>query len=224
MNKTYLNLMFLNRTIYNLPYAKFRGYTKYSSYSILTARHSATADTKFNEYLAGVIDGDGSLLLSKAGLTGGQGSLEITMDARDERCLNYIKHKLGGGAIKPRSGSKSVRFRLHNKKGMLDVVSRLNGLVRYPQRVAQMQRLCEHYGVEYISSFTPDKSSPYFSGIVDSDGTITCSLKKYKHSKVLRPQLTISVSSKNLADLELFLQVFNGDIYADNKEKYTSYK
>ena len=54
-------------------------------------------NNQFFEYLAGIIDGDGSLLLSKQGF----GSLEITMDSRDERCLQYIKHQLKQGKIKP---------------------------------------------------------------------------------------------------------------------------
>lgn len=63
-------------------------------------------ENKFNEWLAGLIDGDGCFLLSKKGYA----SLEITKDIRDEHCLNIIKQKYGG-AVKLRSGSKSLRYR-----------------------------------------------------------------------------------------------------------------
>jgi hypothetical protein len=201
----------------------YSGCLKGPSISIHSVRHSgalANPPSHFNEYLAGVIDGDGSLLVSKAGY----GSLEITMDSRDEVCFHYIKHNVGGGNIKPRSGSRSVRYRLHNKAGMLDMVNRMNGLVRYPQRIVQIKKLCDLYGLEYIEGPAPTKNSAYFAGILDSDGTITCSLKKTKHAKWARPQLTISVSSKNRADLEILVTEFNGSIYADDKGKYVSYK
>ena len=44
-----------------------------------------TNNIKFHQWLAGLIDGDGSFLLSKNGYA----SLEITMDIRDEHALQY---------------------------------------------------------------------------------------------------------------------------------------
>ena len=58
----------------------------------------------FCEWLAGVIDGDGSLQVSKQGYT----SLEITMGLEDLALLRYIQDKLGG-SIKMRSGAKAYR-------------------------------------------------------------------------------------------------------------------
>jgi hypothetical protein len=61
-------------------------------------------NTRFNQWLAGLIDGDGSLLVSKAGYT----SCEITVALADERMLRIIQNKLGG-AVKARSGVKAIR-------------------------------------------------------------------------------------------------------------------
>lgn len=191
-----------------------------STQSLLTQfKHysSTIQELQFNQYLAGVIDGGGSLLISKAGY----GSLEITMDSRDERCLQYLKNKIGTGGLKARSGSKSVRYRVTNREGMLNVVNRINGLIKYPQGVVQLKNLCILYKIEYIENVDPTIDSAYFAGIVDSGGTLTCSMKKPKHSKVARPQLTISVSSKNKDDLDVLVKVFGGNIYADDKGKHT---
>jgi hypothetical protein len=46
----------------------------------------------FNQWLAGLIDGDGCFLLSKKGYA----SLEIVMEIRDKHCLYLIKQKFGG--------------------------------------------------------------------------------------------------------------------------------
>lgn len=58
---------------------------------------------KTNEWLAGLIDGDGCFILSKQGY----GSLEITMGIRDERALNYIKN-IYGGSLKLRSNANAI--------------------------------------------------------------------------------------------------------------------
>lgn len=58
----------------------------------------------FCQWLAGLIDGDGSLQVSKAGNT----SCEITMGSADIVCLRYLQDKLGG-SIKPRSGVNALR-------------------------------------------------------------------------------------------------------------------
>ena len=58
----------------------------------------------FCQWLAGLIDGDGSFQVSKAGNT----SCEITMGSADLVCLRYLQDKLGG-SIKPRSGVNALR-------------------------------------------------------------------------------------------------------------------
>ena len=83
---------------------------------------AATFPKGFSEWLAGVIDGDCSLLVSKQGYT----SLEITMGFEDLPLLQYIQSVLGG-SIKPRSGVKAYRYRLHNMKVMITIVNSING-------------------------------------------------------------------------------------------------
>lgn len=69
-----------------------------SSETTRTTTHSL----KFNQWLAGVVDGDGSLQVSSIGYT----SCEITMGIADEPCLRYIQDKVGG-SLKMRSGVKA---------------------------------------------------------------------------------------------------------------------
>src|SRR5215469_3725649 len=80
---------------------------------------------KFNEWLAGIIDGDGSFLLSKKGYA----SLEITMNIKDEHALQIIKN-VYGGSIKIRSGVKELRYRLHHKNGLLSLIKDVNVKIR----------------------------------------------------------------------------------------------
>jgi hypothetical protein len=59
---------------------------------------------EFCEWLSGLIDGDGCLLVCRQGYT----SCEITMGIADFPCLKYIQEKLGG-SIKRRSGANAYR-------------------------------------------------------------------------------------------------------------------
>jgi len=160
----------------------------------------------FNEWLSGIIDGGGSLLVSKKGYT----SCEITMSLSDEYVLRYIQNKLGG-SIKLRSGVKAIRYRLHNKEAMIDLVNRINGKIRHTSRLKQLNLLCTILGIKFkIPDILHDKHG-WFSGFFDADGTITFSLK----SKNINPQLTISVCNKLLVDIFYFKDIFGGNIYFD---------
>ena len=92
--------------------------------------------------MAGVIDGDGCFLLSKKGYA----SLEITIQLRDVRCLNLIKQNFGG-SIKVRANQNHIRYRLHNKQGLLKLISGINGLIRNPIRMLQLAKICEKYNI-----------------------------------------------------------------------------
>lgn len=99
---------------------------------------SSDKDSKWREWLAGLIDGDGSFQLSKKGYA----SLEITMDIRDEHALQVIKNKYGG-SIKLRSGAKALRYRLLNKKGLLALINDVNGQIRNSNRLLQLNKMSE---------------------------------------------------------------------------------
>ena len=66
--------------------------------------NNSNKDNKLKEWLAGLIDGNGYFLLSKKEY----GSLEITMDIRDEHALQIVKN-IYGGSIKLRSNTKTLR-------------------------------------------------------------------------------------------------------------------
>ena len=102
-------------------------------------------DEKFNQWLAGYIDGDGYFSYSKKGYV----SLEITTQIRDKRTLYLIKQKFGG-SIKVKSGTTHLRYRLHHKNGLLNLIHCINGEIRNPIRLLQFGRLCHKYNIELI--------------------------------------------------------------------------
>lgn len=119
--------------------------------------------------MAGLIDGHGSLLLSKSGYP----SSEITMSLQDEHALAIVKQKLGG-SIKLRPGAKALRYRLHNKKGMINLI---NGKVRHTSRIKQLESICSNLNIIILYPTSITKNNGWFSGFFDADGTITYSIK-----------------------------------------------
>ena len=161
----------------------------------------------FCEWLAGLIDGDGSFQVSKKGYT----SLEITMGLEDLYCLRYIQDKLGG-SIKMRSGAKAYRYRLHNKQGMINLINCINGHIRHTSRLQQLHRVCQKLGISVIYPTKLNKVSSWFAGFFDADGTITMSMKNN------HPQLSIRVVNKLLQDVQYYKDVFGGNIYFDSAQ------
>lgn len=159
---------------------------------------------KFNDWLAGLIDGDGSLNVSKQGYT----SCEITVALNDEKALLQIKQKFGG-SVKLRSGVQAVRYRLHNKKGMINLINAINGNIRNTKRLAQLHHICSILNIPIVKPINLTLNNSWFSGFFDADGTIGY---YYKNN---HPQLTISVSNKLYIDIEYFIPLFGGNIYYD---------
>jgi hypothetical protein len=156
----------------------------------------------FFEWLAGLIDGDGSFLLSKKGYA----SLEITMDIRDEHALQIIKN-VYGGSIKLRSNAKALRYRLHHKSGLLLLINNVNGKIRNPNRLVQLNKICDKYDLNFIYPCKLTSNDGWFSGFFDADGTITINKTT--------TQLSISASQRTPEILEPLIELYGGNIYID---------
>ena len=157
---------------------------------------------KMNEWLAGLIDGDGSFLLSKKGYA----SLEITMDIRDEHPLQLIKN-VYGGSIKLRSGANALRYRLHHKLGFLNLVNDINGHIRNSNRLVQLNKICHKYELSLIYPKLLTYDNGWFSGFFDADGTVSINENN--------TQLSISISQKTSELLQPLINLYGGNIYID---------
>lgn len=181
----------------------------------------ANSSTYLNEWLAGLIDGDGCFLLSKKGYA----SLEITMDIRDEHCLNIIKNKYGG-SLKLRSNSNSLRYRLHHLSGLLSLISDVNGLLRNPTRMIQLNKICNKYDILFLFPSKLTYDNGWFSGFFDADGTVNINFGGICNNSGIAGgniQLSISASQKTTQILEPLVEIFGGYIYID-RGKYEYFK
>jgi len=179
--------------------------------SIHSLNKNSPKDFRFIQWLAGLIDGDGSFPLSKKGYA----SLEITMDIRDERALQAVKN-VYGGSIKLRSNANAMRYRLHNKEGLLNLINDVNGFIRNPVRLIQLNNICIKYGIPLIY---PDKlnwNNGWLAGFFDADGSISI-------NKTSDWQLSISAGQKTSELLSPLVDLFGGYVYID-RGSYGSFK
>jgi len=159
----------------------------------------AKKDLAFNEWLAGLIDGDGNFALPK----NGNHRFDIIMDARDKKVLFLIKQKYGG-SIKEISNGHALRYRLRNERGLTSLIHDINGLIRNPTRLLQMSKLCRKFHIELKNYEDLTFDNGWFSGFIDSDGSIY-----YKESSW---QVFIGITQKNKFLLDPLILLYGGRI------------
>ena len=156
-------------------------------------------DDSFFEWLAGVLDGDGYFNLSK----GGTARLQITMDLRDKKALYEIKHKLGG-SIYTIANANALRYQLSHKKGLIILLNGVNGLIRNPVRMLQMNKLCLKYGIKFLYPKPLSYNNGWLSGFIDSDGSI--------YFNEQSGQVFLSITQKNKYLLEPLIHLYGGRV------------
>ena len=175
---------------------------KKKTFQINTYKKANTGNGKslsFNQWLAGLIDGDGYFILTKKGYS----SCEITMDARDKNALYEIKHKYGG-IIKQVSNASAFRYKLRHRKGLILLINDLNGHLRNPIRLLQMNKLCVKFNIELKYPGPLTFNNGWWSGFIDSDGSV--------YFNQASGQVFIGLTQKNRYLLEPLISIYGGRI------------
>lgn len=167
-------------------------------------------EIKFNQWLAGLIDGDGYFgIIAKK-----HPNCEITVGLEDEKMLRQIQNKFGG-SVKLRAGARAVRYRLGSGEGIVKLIQAVNGEIRNTKRIVQFHKACSLLGIQALPPNPLTFSNAWISGFFDSDGTINY----YFREPYNRPQLYISISNKYSVDVQGVQQVLGGAIYFDKAQQ-----
>lgn len=178
------------------------------------AGSSETRRATFDSWLAGLIDGDGSLLVSKEGYT----SCEITLHEEDVKTLYKIKAELHGRVGK-REGARAYRWRMNRREGMEELIRRINGKILTKKRGEQLGRVCEVLGIEKKEGKLKMEEG-WLAGFFDAEG----------HFGVMNKNtLYLSISQKERGILEEIRDKWGcGRIYYDKagggKYKFSIFK
>ena len=150
--------------------------------------------------MAGLIDGDGNFYSSASGKIN---YFSITMDSRDKKALEEVKERFGGNIYSIKNAN-ALRYVLSNKKELLVLIHVINGLIRNPKRLEQMNNYCIKYSVELKQPVSLTYNNGWLSGFIDSDGSIYFSESS--------GQVFIGISQKNVNLLEPLVNLYGGKI------------
>ena len=167
-------------------------------------------ELKIRQWIAGIIDGDGYIGITKKGYC----TIEIVMEVRDIACLIKFKNRYGG-SIKSISGGNAFRYRLHHKQGLIQFIIDINGMLYNPTRIEQFKKLCNLYNIDFSKSPNLNFNSAYLSGLFDTDGSIYMNITSY--------QVFITISQKRRYLIDMICSIYGGKVYNANKDK-TAFK
>ena len=160
---------------FQLQSARNKSFLFFRFSSSETTRTTPLFNDQFSYWFAGLIDGDGSLLISKQN----HPSIEITLDSKDYPTLYYIKHKLNCGNILKRSNSNSYRIRFTNKNSILKILYIINGKLLTDSKHIQLIKFCKLFNIKPIMNFSYSqlstnilflKNNAWLSGFFDAEG------------------------------------------------------
>jgi LAGLIDADG endonuclease len=163
---------------------------------------SFSPDDFFPDWLAGLIDADGGFYISKAGYV----SCEITMHTREIETLYYVAQRCGG-KVSPRKNSDSVRWRLHNRKGMEKLYQIINGKLRTRSKQEQWKAACHALDKPFQSTPPLTQDNAWLSGFFCGDGHFNINSANFQPS--------IGLGQKDAQILNQIASLWGGSIYYD---------
>jgi hypothetical protein len=94
-------------------------------------------NTKFSAYLAGLIEGDGSIIVPKIerSIKGKlyYPSIQIAFHLRDFPLAQILQQRLGHGSLAKKKGVNAYILTINNFEGVILVVNIINGYMRTPK-------------------------------------------------------------------------------------------
>jgi len=161
--------------------------------------------TMLGHYLAGLIEGDGSIIVPKT-IRNQKGKLlypkvKITFVDKDAPLAEKIKELMGAGTIERPSNTKYLNLLFQDVKSLQAIAVLLNGKMRTP-KIEALYRLIDWLNARSPSSqltklgldTSPLGNNPWLSGFIESDGNFysSFSINSKGIAEVLRHYMRIS--------------------------------
>jgi len=129
-------------------------------------------NSKFYNWFAGIIDGDGNFDIIKDSLNKSKlKSIRIKLHNRDVRILTRIQNYLHMGRIRVDKNKPHSMYIVSTKKDMEFLINCLNGLIRL--KIPGFKKACIYFNIDFKEpDYNIEAYDPYFSGLIDTDGSI----------------------------------------------------
>ena len=204
----------------------------------LTLNSESEYNPLFCSYLAGLIEGDGSIIVpQKERSNNGKlyyPSIQIVFDARDFPLGVMIQKELGFGSLSKTKGVNAYRLSFNSIEGLLVIIGMVNGYMR-TVKINMLYKLIDFYNNKYNLNIikkeidiSPIDSNSWLSGFIEADGHFYVNLNKKASS--LSCKFYLNQSSKNhlgLDKIEIMKnisQFLNVKIAIRGNKKYLNYK
>jgi hypothetical protein len=210
----YILLLFLYNNIYLKENNELQGLTiekKEAKWtSEYTSKHTKPkSDEEFGHYLAGLIDGDGSIQEYR---------IRICFYILDLPSATYIKNRLGYGKIIKIKGKNAYDFCITGREGIQLVLNLINGKLRTEHKYnAVITHIINKYKTpvylkeKFQMNNSDDLNNHWLAGFIDADGSFQVKiLKRRKNYKEIRVYLQIDQKANTL--LILIRNKFGGYI------------
>jgi hypothetical protein len=130
-------------------------------------------DSKFWNWFAGVIDGDGNFDIRTDPINKKKiiKQIRIKLHNRDIRILKRIQDYLHMGKIRADKNKPYSIYIVSTKETMLYIIKNINGLIRL--KVPSFKEACSLYNINYTEAkYNIELYDSYFAGLIDTDGSI----------------------------------------------------
>lgn len=146
-------------------------------------------NSNFGHYLAGLIEGDGSIIVPKVerSVKGriNYPSIQIAFDSRDFPLAMIIQKELGHGSISKTKGVNSYRLTINNYEGLILLAFLLNGKMR-TVKIKNLFLLIDWLNNKFVNLNLEKKqldksflsSNSWLSGFIDADGHFFANISK----------------------------------------------
>lgn len=178
-------------------------------------------DNLFKHWFIGFLEGKGSFIIDK------DKNLEfrIVHKSTDASVLFFIKKKLGFGIVRKQDKVKNNHlFRVNDEKGLLKLISILNGNLFLYSKEKEFRFLIDKYNKIYRTTLVylknnnnpPDLSNYWLSGFTDAVGSFTCTIKD-KPDKSGLVKLSFTLYQKgNIDQMKYLAEILKGKTHYNN--------
>ena len=148
----------------------------------------------FGQYLAGLLEGDGTIIVPDLELVKRRPVVRICFHIKDESLAVLLKDRIGYGHLVYSKTGNYLLLEISDTKGLCRIVNLVNGFFRTPKLEAferlinwLQQKVDEPVSSKGMDS-SPLTSTAWLSGFTDADGNFNVIIAPRKNKKLIRIQ------------------------------------